>query len=157
MSARVFLVVSLLLLAFVTQGCFTVLKHPEGVTMADEYQNSKSCTDCHQETWLYHYDRYWYGSYYPGDWGYYYGTPWWYDDYWYYPAAGQTEPVESGGRHMWSQPGLSAPLTPGVSPSLMGQESKSQQQSSGTQSPPENKKDTQKKEEKETKRHMWTK
>jgi len=157
MNPRACVVVSLLLLALVTPGCYTALKHPEGVTLVDEYQNRKDCMDCHQETWLYHYDPYRYGSYYPGDWRYYYGRPWWYDDYWYYTPPGQTEPVERDGRHMWTEPGLRAPVNPGVVPSLMGQESKSQQQSSTKKTPPESSKDTQKKEEKEKERHMWTK
>lgn len=157
MSAKAYVIVSLLILILAIPGCFTVLKHPEGVTMVDEYQNRKDCMDCHQETWLYHYDPYWYGSYYPGDWRYYYGRPWWYEDYWYYTPPGGSEPVERGGRHMWTGPGLTAPQTPGIAPSLMGQENKSQQQSTGTQTAPEKKQETQKKEEKETKRHMWTK
>jgi len=157
MISRTWAILGLLLLVLFLPGCFTVLKHPEGVTLVDEYQNRKSCMDCHQETWLYHYDPYWYGSYYPGDWRYYYGRPWWYDDYWYYTPPGQSEPVERGGRHMWTQPGLSVPQLPGGGPALMGQENKSKQQSSGTQPAPESKKETQKKEEKDTKRHMWTK
>ena len=157
MNAKLYLFVTFLALALVGSGCYTVLKHPEGVAMVDENQNRKSCMDCHQETWLYHYDPYWYGSYYPGDWRYYYGRPWWYDDYWYYTPPGETEPVERGGRHMWTEPGLRAPDNLGITPSLQGQEGKSQQESSGTKAPPESSKDTQKKQEKETKRHMWTK
>ncbi|MCX5800399.1 MAG: hypothetical protein NTX17_03325 [Candidatus Eisenbacteria bacterium] len=157
MSTRAYFVVSLLLLALVASGCYTVLKHPEGVALVDESQNRKNCMDCHQETWLYHYDPYWYGSYYPGDWRYYYGRPWWYDDYWYYTPSGETQPVEKGGRHMWSQPGLTAPANPGVTPSVREKTTPSQQESSGKDASSDASKDTKKKEEKETKRHMWTK
>jgi len=156
MNARIWVIFGLLLLLFITPGCYTMLQHPEGVSLVGEDQTRMSCMDCHQESWLYHSDPYWYGSYYPGDWRYYYGRPWWYEDYWYYYPPGETAPVESGGRHMWTNPGLRAPENLGISPAPKGQGTTTQEGSTG-KTPPETSKETKKTEEKKTERHMWTK
>lgn len=156
MKSKISLALGLLLLLFILPGCYTMLSHPESMALVDENQNRKSCMDCHEESWLYHYDPYWYGSSYQGDWRYYYGRPWWYDDYWYYYPPGETAPVESGGRHMWNTPGLRAPETLGVNPTPKGQGTNTQQGSTGTKTPPENSSEK-KTEEKKTERHMWTK
>lgn len=99
-----------LLLAFVAGGgCYTVLRHPEPLDVADETTESKACSDCHSDTDLYHYtDSYsmgWY-DYYPAPWAAYYATPWWYDNYWSYDSPDPVDPdaprVERG-RHLWSR------------------------------------------------------
>jgi hypothetical protein len=110
--------------------------------------------DCHQESWFYHYDPYWYGTYYPYDWWGYYGRPWWYDDYWYYSGPGEFEPVERGGRHMWSVPSLRPPdnlsIRPGLRPSPPKAEDSSKKKAPA-------KEPSEKKKEPEKKRHMWNK
>jgi hypothetical protein len=155
MSARICLVVAVLFVAVVAGGCYTVLKHPEGVAMMDEGYQRKSCMDCHQESWFYHYDPYWYGTYYPNDWWGYYGRPWWYDDYWYYSGAGEYEPVERGRRHMWTVPSLRPPDNLGIRPGL--KPPKSTGESSGKKAPPKKSEDKKKKDSKKKKRHMWSK
>ncbi len=156
MRLKFCLVFIVLLVALSAGGCYTVLKHPEGAVMADEYQQRRSCGDCHQASWFYHQDPYWYGGYYygtyhPYSWYDYYGRPWWYDDYWYYSGR-EGEPVERGTRHMWSPPSLRPPEQINIPPALKVPESK-QQGSSTQQTPPE---DSKKKEQEEKKkRHLW--
>lgn len=112
-------------------GCYTVLKHPSVEIAQDE--GSKDCASCHADADLHHFrdsfmDPY---GYYPQGgtrWYGYYGVPWWYDDYWYYPddGPGPGGRVESGGGHLWSRdnappsplprvgsvPGVAAPAQP---------------------------------------------
>jgi hypothetical protein len=91
-------------LAFLT-GCYTVLKHPQQVTMTDEHGGRRSCSDCHDQAYAYHdpfmyryYDRY---SYHDRWYGYYY-DPWWYDDYWYYDSwDGNSPALQQSGRTRW--------------------------------------------------------
>ncbi|MFH0777116.1 MAG: hypothetical protein V2A71_00660 [Candidatus Eisenbacteria bacterium] len=155
MSAKVFFVAVLLLATFAAAGCYTVLKHPEGTAMMDESYQRKSCMDCHASTQFYHYDPYWYGYYYPYSWWDYYGSPWWYRDYWYYGSPGESAPVEEGGRHMWSAPSLRAPDPSVYKPVVRPPEGKSGEGSE--KKPPESSKTQEKKDEqKDKKRHMWS-
>ncbi|UCF77753.1 MAG: hypothetical protein JSW03_06470 [Candidatus Eiseniibacteriota bacterium] len=157
MGARASLVMAAVILALVAGGCYTVLKHPEGVTLMDESYQRKSCMDCHQEAWFYHYDPYWYGTYYPNDWWGYYGRPWWYDDYWYYYGTGEYEPVERGRRHMWTVPSLRPPDNLGIQPGFKPPAPGSGEDTSKKKAPAKEPEDSKKEESKKKKRHMWTK
>jgi len=102
------LAVSLLLL---TTGCYTVMRHPTGDTVAHEGSQYRSCADCHADAAYYHpyshpYNTYGYSQY---GWSGYYGSPWWYNDYWWwddhYDHDYDAPPVETGTRHLWSSDG----------------------------------------------------
>jgi len=158
MRLRAYLLLILLASSLFAGGCYTVLKHPEGAVLVDEYENRKNCSDCHQASWFYHQDPYWYGAnyygtYYPYDWYDYYSRPWWYDDYWYYSGSGA--PVEREGRHMWTPPSLRPPDNISTPPALKVPEGKQSEGTSGKQTPSEGA--TQKEKKTEKKRHLWDK
>jgi hypothetical protein len=158
MSVRLCVLWIVLLSIVFVGGCYTVLKHPEGVALYDDYSERRSCSDCHQASWFYHQDPYWYGAYYygtyyPYDWYYYYGRPWWYDNYWFYYDS-PSEPVETGQRHMWSPPSLRPPEQISIPPALKVPDTKQTEGSSGKQTPSEDKKP---KEKDQDKRHLWGK
>ncbi len=164
MKLRICLLLLLLASALFVGGCYTVLVHPEGAVLVDEYQNRKSCSDCHQASWFYHEDPYWYGgdyygTYYPYGWYDYYSRPWWYNDYWYYDGGhGEgSGNVETGKRHMWTAPSLTPPDNISIQPRTKVQEGAQPGSTSGSQKPTQG---TQQKEEEkkpEKKRHLWDK
>ena len=106
--AVVLLTVFLLLL---NAGCYTVLQHPTGGNVVQESTHYQTCGDCHADAAYYHpYSQPYYSSHY--NWGGYYGSPWWYDDYWCwdpgyddgdYDYVGPR--VQTGTRHLWSTGG----------------------------------------------------
>jgi hypothetical protein len=163
MRLKICLLLVLLVSALFLGGCYTVLKHPEGAVLVDEYSNRRDCGDCHQASWFYHQDPYWYGAnyygtYYPYGWYDYYSRPWWYNDYWFYwPHEGSGGTVESGGRHMWSSPPttLRPPDNISLPPAMKVPEGKRQSGTSEKQTPPESTGQKQKSTEK--KRHLWDK
>jgi len=167
MRLRICLLLLLLASVLFAGGCYTVLKHPEGAVLVDEYQNRKNCSDCHQASWFYHEDPYWYdanyyGTYYPYGWYDYYSRPWWYDDYWYYGGgpgggSGESGTVETGKRHLWTTPSLTAPDNISIPTGTKMQGGTQSGSTSGSQKPTQGA--TQKEEEKKTekKRHLWDK
>lgn len=105
------LAVSLLLL---TAGCYTVLQHPTGSSVAHESSTYRSCADCHADAAYYHPYSHPYYSYGRSQYGWrdYYGSPWWNNDYWWWDDSdhghhdGNDGPaVETGTRHLWSSDG----------------------------------------------------
>jgi len=168
MRLRICLLLLLLASALFAGGCYTVLVHPEGAVLVDEYQNRKSCSDCHQASWFYHEDPYWYdanyyGTYYPYGWYDYYSRPWWYNDYWFYGGGGYgggSGTVETGKRHLWTTPSLTAPDNISISPKGKAQEGTQSGSSSGSSQKPaqgKTQKQEEKKSEPEKKRHLWDK
>ena len=110
--AVVLLAVSLLLLS---AGCYTVLQHPTGSSVVQEGSYYRSCADCHADAAYYHpygrpHSRYGRSHY---RWNDYYGSPWWYNDYWYwdpyydhdYDHDYDAPEVETGTRHLWGSDG----------------------------------------------------
>jgi len=117
MNIRPVLVVALVLLAVCLAslpGCYTVLKHPQQISMTNDDGGRRSCSDCHDQAHYYHdpymyryYDRYSYADRWYG----YYHDPWWYDDYWYYDSwDGQNPALQTGGRTRWGSEPQRAPL-----------------------------------------------
>ena len=108
------LAVSLLLL---NAGCYTVLQHPTGSSVVQEGSYYRTCGDCHADAAYYHpYGRSYSHPYYRYGrshqrWGSYYGSPWWYDDYWQWDPYDDHDydyegpEVETGTRHLWSSGG----------------------------------------------------
>jgi hypothetical protein len=165
----------LLLVAIIAgAGCYTVLRHPAPLDMAEDgyengYSDQRACADCHADADLYHYtdphNAAWYNTY-PAPWAYYYDTPWWYDDYWYYPSEpsnghggpGDATLEERSGRNAWTRP-------PGGGPGWLPSQDTPQAPPAVTQ--PDNTKpndkpdkntdkdDKDKKEEKKEKRKLW--
>lgn len=86
-------------------GCYTILRHPAADTVTQQDSYYRSCADCHADAVYYH-PYYSYGSSHTR-WQSYYGYPWWYHDYWWYPYGDSGEPrdVERGERHLWSPGG----------------------------------------------------
>jgi hypothetical protein len=102
--------IAILVGATLASGCYTVLRHPnpQGL-VAEETGARKACEDCHQDSRFYHdaFDphHYGFGDYWAhARWSDYYYRPWWYADYWYYGQDGASE-VETGGQHLWGDPG----------------------------------------------------
>ncbi len=108
------LAVSLLLL---NVGCYTVLQHPTGSSVVQEGSYYRTCADCHADAAYYHpygssynHPYYRYGRSHHR-WGSYYGSPWWYDDYWQWDPYDdhdydhEAPDVETGTRHLWSSGG----------------------------------------------------
>lgn len=163
MRLRICLLLLLLSSMVFVSGCYTVLKHPEGAMLVDEYQNRKSCGDCHDATWFYHQDPYWYGAnyygtYYPYGWYDYYSRPWWYDDYWYYGGYGEGgRNVETGGRHMWSTPTLRPPDNISMPPAMKVPQGTPPSAPSGKQAPTQSTKPREEEKKPEKKRHLWDK
>jgi hypothetical protein len=65
----------------------------------------RSCSDCHESSFLYH-DPFMYRHYdgtgYWDRWYGYYYDPWWYDDYWYYDSwDGEGPRLMTGERTRW--------------------------------------------------------
>ena len=111
--AVVLFAVSLLVLS---AGCYTVLQHPTGSSVVQEGSYYRSCADCHADAAYYHPYSHPYYSYGRSHsrWGSYYGSPWWYNDYWawdpYYDHHHHDHDyegpeVETGTRHLWSSGG----------------------------------------------------
>ncbi|MFH1690147.1 MAG: hypothetical protein ABIE42_07905 [Candidatus Eisenbacteria bacterium] len=112
-QAGALLVVSLLLL---NTGCYTVLQHPTGSSVAHEGSAYRSCADCHADAAYYHPYSHPYYSYGRSHnrWGSYYGSPWWHNDHWQwdqydydhdYDHDYDAPEVETGTRHLWSPGG----------------------------------------------------
>lgn len=97
--------IAVLMLLSATVGCYTVLRHPVAESVTYEGTYYRSCADCHADAAYYH-PYYRYGTSHTR-WQGYYGYPWWYDDYWWYPHEDTGEPrdVERGERHLWSPGG----------------------------------------------------
>lgn len=96
-----------LLSLFLISGCYTVLRHPTGESVAYEGAYYRTCADCHADASFYH-PYYSYGwSHYR--WRDYYGYPWWYDDYWWYPDDDDEyedgPDVQGGTGHLWGSGG----------------------------------------------------
>ena len=103
------------LLLLLSAGCYTVLQHPTGSSIASEDTYYRSCADCHADAAYYHpfgHPYYTYGrSHYR--WGSYYGSPWWYDNYWWwddhhdhdYDHEYDGPEIETGTRHLWGAGG----------------------------------------------------
>lgn len=117
---------SVVLIAFLLVGCYTILKHPittggDGVTAAhrQEYYRD-NCLDCHADYATYPYG-FFYGVYpdyyfeYPRL-GYYYAYPWWWDHYWY---DGRNHPaVDEDGNVL--EPGARADRRGALAPPYVG-------------------------------------
>jgi hypothetical protein len=89
-------VLLVLFTASLSAGCYTVLKHPRVEMAVDE--GGQDCASCHADADLYDFrdpfmDHYGYYDYGITRWYSYYGLPWWYDAYWYYPEH------DYGGNH----------------------------------------------------------
>lgn len=150
----------IVLTASFTAGCYTVLKHPR-VEMAVEEEGGQDCASCHDDADLYHFrdpfmDPYGYYDYGVTRWYGYYGIPWWYDSYWYYPEHDYDHAYEpSQERRPW-QRGSSvpsplprvgnSPQTPRVDPGPARQSTESNKE--------ERKKDT-RSSDKKKKRRLW--
>jgi hypothetical protein len=111
MSKRVLtaLLVASLLASFLGAGCYTVLQHPRSQDLVNEESGTRrECYDCHAGADAAHFQdpfNVYYYDYYPQRWYPYYARPWWYSDYWYNDQpSGETQPVETGGRHAWTRP-----------------------------------------------------
>ncbi len=105
--SRPFLVIALLLpLIALAAGCYTVLEHPAGPEVVDD-SGQRDCYDCHQDAAAHHFDPFYSGAfqYYPDRWYPYYGRPWWWQNYWYFPPVDDPEgvPAEMGRRHLWNR------------------------------------------------------
>ncbi|MFC1683422.1 hypothetical protein ACFL0G_04370, partial [Candidatus Zixiibacteriota bacterium] len=116
MGRRILLAMLLMLLCFSSLSCYTVLKRPGGVLQEEDrylgegYYAEESEIPAYY--WYSPFDRWYYPSYH-SRWRYYYGYPWWWDDYWYW------HPDEVGGgaprdtdKHIWDRrrgPDWSAP------------------------------------------------
>ena len=78
------LLILLVLVAFASAGCYTLLSHPESSGYVEEDRGGDSyyrdCRDCHEDADYYHSSFRWSGYRYSQR----YYNPWWYDDYWYY-------------------------------------------------------------------------
>ena len=107
-----FLAASLLLL---NTGCYTVLQHPTGSSVVQEGSYYRTCADCHADADYYHPYGHPYYSYGRSHrrWNSYYGSPWWYDDYWQWDPYDHHDydddydppDVETGTRHLWGSSG----------------------------------------------------
>jgi hypothetical protein len=150
--------VLLVLALFVAGGCYTVLRHPATYTYdydwAEDHSGQKVCADCHADADLYHYVEAYGGSWYntyPDPWAYYYQSPWWYGDYWYYESDdGIAGPIETGERHLWSRGGRGTDLLPSQGEQIQSAPSPNQSNpsSSGTEEKP--------KEKPKKKRRVWS-
>ena len=93
---RILMVIAVLATATVTPACYTLLRHPRVLRVAQyEDVEDQRCKNCHaeEEVWGYHHSPHHYYVYdarYPA-WGVFYDIPWWYNANWYYdqsqPAA----------------------------------------------------------------------
>ena len=87
MSKIVILGLTIVFIALLTSGCYTILQHPASEInyTSEDYQTD--CLKCHSDYNEYPYG-YFYGQY-PDywwsspRWGRYYAYPWWWDNYWY--------------------------------------------------------------------------
>lgn len=147
-----------LLSLFVISGCYTVLRHPTGESVAYEGSYYRTCADCHADASFYHPYYTYGGSHYR--WRDYYGYPWWYDDYWWYPYDhdGQEGPeVKRGERHLWGDSGWATKGWGFTSPAP-GKTRDRGTQSDDTKPPEVKPKDKEeKKEEKKDQPHLWKK
>jgi len=117
----------LLALCFSYLNCYTVLKPPRGVmSEEDRYLEEGYYDEWVSPRYLW-YDPF-YRWYYPdayGRWRYYYGYPWWWNDYWYWhPHDGEEAPPEDTDRHIWDErrdPGWSSPPSAPGTPSSPSQ------------------------------------
>lgn len=117
MLRQVFWGVLLALLCFSSLSCYTVLRRPSRI-MPQE--------DRYLEEGYYEANSIWYDPfyrwYYPdaySRWRYYYGYPWWWNDYWYqHPYDGEETPPVDTERYIWDrrrEPDWSSPpSTPGA-------------------------------------------
>jgi hypothetical protein len=114
MIARLSLItLSLVVAATLASGCYTVLRHPGSQMLlsddSDDHGSRRACADCHQDSRFYHdaFDPSYYGfGAYAVDplWSDYYYRPWWYEDYWYYPAPPASQTVQTSTTpHVWGE------------------------------------------------------
>ncbi|MFN0150720.1 MAG: hypothetical protein ACKVU1_08440 [bacterium] len=112
-------------------GCYTVMRHPDAQSIvAEDTGVRKACESCHQDSRFYHdaFDpgHYAFGSYAATPaWNDYYHRPWWLQDYWYYGQGNSVTPgapaaVETGGQHIWTDPGRRAIGTAAPTPVITG-------------------------------------
>jgi hypothetical protein len=112
-------------------GCYTVLKHPQQADLTGDNGERRSCSECHESSYLSHDPfmyRYYDGSAYWNRWYGYYYDPWWYDDYWYYDSwDGEGPPLMTGERTRWGE-GPARPVPPerGATTGVSGSASPSQ-------------------------------
>lgn len=95
MSRLITLSITLLLIALMTSGCYTILQHPASEVNYSSHDYQADCLGCHSDYHEYPYG-YFYGQY-PDywwstpRWGQYYAYPWWWDNYWYDNSHQQTQ------------------------------------------------------------------
>lgn len=103
-------------------GCYTVLRHPQVEMQYDE--GASDCASCHADADLYHFrdpfmDPYGYYDYGVTRWYGYYGVPWWYDRYYYYPGTYRGDGRNDDDRQVWGRGGATTPVPRvGTAPSL---------------------------------------
>ena len=79
--------ITIIFIAFLTSGCYTILQHPASEVNYEAEDYQADCLGCHTDYHEYPYG-YFYGQY-PDywwstpRWGRYYAYPWWWDNYWY--------------------------------------------------------------------------
>jgi len=142
MGRRILLAMLLMLMCFSSLSCYTVLKRPGGVFQEEDRYLGEGYYAEDSEIpayyWYSPFDRWYYPTYH-SRWRYYYGYPWWWDDYWYWhpDEVGEGVPRDTD-RHIWDRrrgPDWSAPPSSPGSPSGSSQpiQKKGKQESSQTE------------------------
>lgn len=94
MSKLIIISITIVLIALLTTGCYTILQHPASEVNYTSEDYQADCLGCHTDYHEYPYG-YFYGEY-PDywwstpRWGQYYAYPWWWDNYWYDDSYRQT-------------------------------------------------------------------